>query len=167
MIFLPVGTPAPHFSLTAEVSKRLISLQSANHLLLLVFHSYQTAPIVGEVIRAVRDAYPNPDQVLVVGIADLRVVPRILRSTAKVYIKNAYNEAVKEVPPGQDPEEHIIILPDWNGSIFEAYEVPSTSKHVALVLINGAKVIAGSYIGIEAAQSALSLINGNAASNSG
>ncbi len=160
-MFLPDNTPAPSFSLKAEVSERPVNLRSTTATLLLVFHSYQTASVVAEVIRTVRNLYPSPDQVLIAGIADMRVVPRLLRGTAKALIKNAYNDAARQVPPGQDPADHIIILSDWNGALYEAYQAPLTNKQVALVLVNDDKVIAGSYFGTQPAQAALSLLAGS------
>ena len=157
--FLPAGTPAPPFSLKAEVSERPVNLASTLGALLLVFHSYQTAPAVGEIIRAVRGQYPDPDHLLIAGVADMRPVPRLLRSTAKAFIKSAYNEASREVPAGQDPAKHIIILADWDGILYEAYRTPRTDRQVALVLVDQPKPIAGTYFGAQPAQAALSLLD--------
>jgi hypothetical protein len=157
-VFLPDNTPAPSFSAKAQVSDRPVSLQSTAGPLLLVFHSYQTAPVVAEVIRGVRNIYPSHDRILIAGVADMRVVPRFLRGAAKTIIRNAYEEAAKQVPPGQDPADHIIILPDWNGVMFKAYRVPDTSEQVALVLINDSKMIQGSYQGAQPVQASLSLL---------
>ena len=157
-MFLPDNTPAPTFSLRAQVSDRLVTLKSATGALLLIFHSYQTAPDVAGVIRAVRVSYPSPDQVLIAGVADMRVVPRFLRGTAKTIIRNAYLEASKQIPAGQNPADHIIILADWNGAFNKAYRVPPTNRHVALVLINDAKLISGSYFGPQPEQAVLSLL---------
>jgi len=157
-IFLPDNTPAPPFSAKAQVSQRPVSLTAAKGKLLLIFHSYQTAPVAAGITRAVRERYHSPDQVLIASVADMRVVPRLLRSTAKAIIKNAYSEAAREVPAGQDPADHIIILADWSGAMFQAYRVPATSRQVALVLIDESKVIAGSYSGDQPEQAALSLL---------
>ena len=158
IMFLPDGKPAPPFSLKAVVSERTINPQNTTGALLLIFHSYQTALIVGEVIQAVREEYPRFDQVLIASVSDMRIVPRLLRGTAKKIMRNAYKEAAKQIPPGQDPADHIIILPDWNGVVFKAYRVPDTNRQVALVLINESKVIQGSYLGAQPAQVALSLL---------
>jgi hypothetical protein len=163
--FLNQGIPAPPFSLKAEVSERPVNLESAAGPLLLVYHSYQTVSTVAEVIRAVRQKYPLPEQTLIAGVADLRVVPRLLRGTAKAFIKSAYYEASKEVPAGQDPADHIVILADWDGALFEAYLVPRTDQQAALVLVSDAKTIAGSYFGSQPAQAALSLLDNLLLSN--
>jgi hypothetical protein len=84
---------------------------------------------------------------------------------AKAIIKNAYLEASGQVPTGQDPADHIIILADWSGALFEAYLVPATSQHVALVLIAESKVITGSYFGAQPEEAALSLLAKSRSSN--
>lgn len=157
-MLLPDNTPAPPFSAKAQVSQRPVSLSAATGELLLVFHSYQTALIAARITRAVKEVYPAPDQVMVVSVADMRVVPRLLRGTAKAIIKNAYLEASRQVPDGQDPADHILILADWTGALFEAYRVPPTNQHVALVLIDKAKVIAGNHFGAQPEDAALSLL---------
>ncbi len=157
-MFLPDGTPAPPFFMTAEVNGRAVDLQSQAGALLLIFLSYQTTAEVGNVTRAVREIYPSPDQVLIVGIADMRIVPRLLRGTAKAFIKSAYKEAASEVPAGEDPADHILILADWDGALYEAYRAPLTDGQVALVLVNDVKEISGSYYGAQAAQAALTLL---------
>ncbi len=157
-MFLPEESPAPPFSARAQVSQRPIDLNAAAGELLLLFHSYQTAPIAARLTRAVREHYPSPDQVLVVSVADMRIVPRLLRGTARRIIKNAYQEASQQVPAGQDPADHIIILADWSGALFKAYQVPPTSRQVALVLVDQTKAIAGNYLGAQPEQAALALL---------
>jgi hypothetical protein len=157
-MLLPDNTPAPPFSAKAQVSQRPISLATAAGKLLLIFHSYQTALVAARITRSIREVDPRPDQVLVVSVADMRAVPRLLRGTAKAIVKNAYLEASRQVPAGQDPADHIIILADWTGALFKAYRVPATDRHVALALIDESKVIAGSYFGAQPEEAALSLL---------
>ena len=159
MNFLSSGTPAPPFSMTAAVSNRPISLQNKADFLLLIFHSYQTANIVGDVIQAVREARPHPEDVLIAGVSDMRIVPRFLKGMAEKIIKNAYDEATRRVPAGQDPADHIIILPDWKGAVFTNYQVPDTSEEVALVFIGRTREILGSYMGPHPQKAALRLLD--------
>ena len=160
-MILADGTTAPPFSMKAEVSQRTVSLGDTPGKLLLIFNSYQTVDMVGKVIGAVRAAYPGADHVLIAAVSDMRIVPRLLRGAAKAFIKNAYNDAAKQIPSGEDPADHIIILADWNGALFDAYQVPATNKEVALVLIGAAKTIEGSYHGADAAETALALLAGD------
>ena len=157
-MFLPDNTPAPAFSFEAVGSGRPVTLQSTSGSILLVFHSYQTSASVATVIRTVREVYPRPNEVLVVGVADLRPVPRLLRGVVRGFIEDAYKDASKQIPDGQNPADHVIILADWNGALYKAYKVPLTNRQLALIAINNAKEIAGNYFGAQPAQAALSLL---------
>ncbi len=157
-MLLPVGSPAPHFSLTAIASNRQINPASATGLLLLIFHSYQTVDEARLIIRAVRESYPSPDQILIASVADMRIVPRLARGMAKRIMQNAYEEAKKEIPEGHEPSDHIIILPDWYGKVFDAYNVPNTSGEVALVIIYESQIVQGSYKGHEPVMAVLELL---------
>lgn len=165
MKFLPDGAPAPPFALQAVVSERPINLQNTNVPLLLVFHSYQTASQVGELIPAVREVYPHPEQALIASVADMRDVPRLFQGAAKKIMRSTYQQAAKQIPAGQNPADHIIILPDWQGNTFEAYHVPDTRSQLALVLIDPARTIHSSYQGPQPAQAAITLLAENRARN--
>lgn len=164
MSFLPAGNAAPPLSLTAISSKRPINLQNRADKLMLLFHGYQTAVLAGRVIQGVRESYPDPNQLLIASVADLRSVPRLLQGAAKKIMDDAYKQAATYVPASEDPADHIIILPDWKGSVFTAYQVPKINGQVALVLIDERRRVQGSYLGDEPLQGALALLNGRAGS---
>ena len=93
MSFLAAGSPAPDFSLTAVVSKRSISPSNIPGQLLLIFHGYQAAALVGQTIRNIRHVYPDPRQLLIASVADMRIVPRLLRGMAEKIMRDAYHQA--------------------------------------------------------------------------
>jgi hypothetical protein len=64
-------------------------------------------------------------------------------------MRDAYNQAAREVPDGYEVADHIIILPDWKGAAFKAYQVPQSHDQVALVLVDEAKMVQGNYLGKE------------------
>lgn len=158
MSFLPAGSPAPEFSLTAVTSKRTIDLQNEAARLMLLFHGYQTAVLAGSIVQTVRETYPDPDKLLIASVADLTIVPRLLHGAAKKIMGDAYNQAAAYVPDSEDPTDHIIILPDWKGSVFSAYQVPNNNGQVAVVLVDEKRLIQGSYAGEEPLQGALDLL---------
>jgi hypothetical protein len=90
----------------------------------------------------------------------MRIVPRLLRGMAEKIMRDAYHQAAAHVPADQDPADHIIILPDWQGRVFAAYQVPENKGQVALVLIDRAQQIQGSYLGQKPEEGALALLNG-------
>ena len=149
MTFLAPGSPAPDFSLTAVGSKRKISPLQASGKFLLFFHGYQTAMQVGAVIKALKVDYLDTDKVAMASVVDLRGIPRLIHPLAKSIMRDAYNQAAREVPNGYEVADHIIILPDWKGAAFKAYQVPQNHEQVALVLVDEAKMVQGSYLGKE------------------
>ena len=159
MSFLPAGSPAPDFSLTAVVSERTISPTNITGQLLLIFHGYQAAALVGRTIEAIRAVYPDPQQLLIASVADMRIVPRLLRGMAEKIMGDAYHQAAAHVPSGQEPADHIIILPDWQGRVFAAYQIPENKGQVALVLIDQDQLIQDTYLGHEPQEAALALLN--------
>ncbi len=160
MSFLATGSPAPDFSLRAVVSERSISPTNMPGQLLLIFHGYQAAALVGRTIQAIRGFYPDPQQLLIASVADMRIVPRLLRGMAEKIMRDAYHQAAARVPADQDPADHIIILPDWQGRVFAAYQIPENKGQVALVLIDQAQLIQGSYLGDKPQEAALTLLDG-------
>jgi hypothetical protein len=154
------GRTAPDFSLTAVVSKRQVTLQDGADQLLLIFHTYHTARLVGDTVKRVKRTNPDPDRLLVAAVTDLSSIPRLLHGVARKILSDAYQEAAQEVPPGEQVADHIVILPDWKGSVSKAYQVPKGNDKVAMVLIDQARLIQGTYVGQEPVEAALALLNG-------
>ncbi len=161
MPLLASGVKAPPFSLTAVVSDRAVTLQNSAERMLLMFHGYQTSRLVGEVVKGVRGSYPDAERLLVASVPDLSFLPRLMHPIANKIMRDAYQEAAALVPESEDPADHILILPDWKGSAFAAYQVPKSSEDVALVLIDQARRIQGTYVGGEPVGAALALLNGS------
>ena len=146
--FLPAGTPAPRFTVTAIQTGRVFRLADfAGRPVILIFAGYEVAGTVAEVHRALRREYPATSQVVTATVVDLRQVPRLLRGTAERLMGVAYQQAAREIPAGLDPADYLALLPDWGGKLFAAYRVPGGSRRLALVMIDAAGVVAHSYQG--------------------
>jgi hypothetical protein len=158
MPILTNGRPAPDFTLTAVVSERQVSPLQAPGKFLLFFHSYHTAMEVGAVVKELKAEYMDIDQVAMASVVDLRGIPRFIHPLAKKIMRDAYHQAAREVPDDHEVADHIIILPDWKGKAFKAYQVPASSDKVALVLIDEKKKVQGSYVGQKPLAGALQLL---------
>jgi hypothetical protein len=157
--FLPAGTPAPPFELTAAYTHRKFSPADCLGVpFLLVFISYATREMVRAISQSVRDRYPDADQVVVANLINLDFVPRLARSTAARMIDSELKEAVKQLPAGFHPHDHLILLLDWKGSVFKAYRVGHMNDEVALVMVDTQGLIVGSYQGSDPAGAALALV---------
>lgn len=157
--FFSAGQPAPDFELTAIKSGREISRKnSAGMVLGLVFHGRETVQAVVEINTAVRPLYPEPKPVVLVSVLDLSIVPRLLQRAVKPMLEQAYDQAARQIPAGYDPRDYVFLLPDWNGSVTKAFGVGHTDKTAALVVIDPAGRVAGSYQGPQPGPAALDLV---------
>lgn len=159
--FLPIGSPAPDFKLTAIYTRQVISLtRCAGTPLLLVFLSFETREQVRDISQAVRTAYPDSSQVVVVNVINLLFVPSFARRVAENRMESAIKQAIKEIPPPYSPAEYLILLPDWKGRLARAYGISNSGNQVALVMVNRQGIIQGHYQGEKPAQAAVELIAG-------
>ncbi len=62
-------------------------------------------------------------------------------------LNQAYDRATDELPPGVDPSEYVIILPDWGGRVSRAYGVGNTGRAAAIVVVDEDSNVADSYQG--------------------
>lgn len=158
--FLPIGSPAPAFELTAIHTRRVVNLAScAGTPLLLVFISFDTREQVRDISQAVRAVYPKISQVIVANLINLLFVPSIARKMAENRMEGAIKQAIKEIPAPYTPEEYLILLPDWKGSMARAYRISNSGSQVALVMLDGQGIIKGHYQGDDPAQAAVELIS--------
>jgi hypothetical protein len=157
--FLPAGQPAPDFSLTAIKSGREISRKSCAGLVLgLVFHGRETVHAVVEINTTVRPVYPDPKPVVLVSVVDLSVVPRLLHRAVKPVLEQAYDQAAREMPKGYNPADYVFLLPDWNGAVTKAFKAKHTDKAAAVVVLDAAGRVAGSYQGPQPGPATLDLV---------
>jgi peroxiredoxin len=150
---------APDFSLLAAGSGRRVALQGNDgRPVVLIFHLQGTAPTAREINRAVREHYPDPDEVFVASVIDLSIVPPLYWVTVSLILGQAYEQAAAELPPDTDPGDYIVILPDWGGQVSRAYGVRRTNRAAAIVIIDRDSNIAGSYQGERPVETVLEVL---------
>ena len=157
--FYPPGTRAPNFEITAVYTKRkFVFRECLGTPVLLVFFTESTQKQIREASDAVREKYPDPAQLIIANIADLRFVPSLTRRMAEGIMNNAVKAEIKEIPKQYDPAEYILLLPDWSARVAKGYQVEDVDKNVALIMIDADGIIQGSYQGDHPAEGALELI---------
>ncbi len=134
---------APDFSLLAAGSGRRVSPgELAGRKVVLIFHLQETAPTARALNRAIRERYPDPEDVFVASVIDLSIVPPFYWMTVGVVLSGAYEQAAGELPPGADPAEYVAILPDWGGRVSRDFGVRRTDRAAAIVVLDrGSKVV--------------------------
>jgi hypothetical protein len=156
---LKTGERAPHFSLLAAGSGRRVDTQNVvGRRVVLIFHLQGTAPTAREINRAVRIHYPDPEDVLVASVIDLSIVPPFYWMSVGLILGQAYDRAAEELPPGADPAEYVVILPDWGGLVSRRYDVGNTGRAAAMVVLDEEGSVAASYQGERPVETVLEVI---------
>lgn len=153
------GERAPDFDLLAAGSGRRVSLAGNDgRPAVLIFHLQGTAPTAREINRAVREHYPSPEEVLVVSIIDLSIVPPVYWITVGLILGQAYEQATAELPPDMNPAEYVVILPDWVGRVSRAYGARRTNRAAAIVVVDENSNVADFYQGERPVEAVLEML---------
>jgi hypothetical protein len=88
----------------------------------------------------------------------LRIVPRLLRTTATKIMESAYHQAASEVPAGFDPADQLILLPDWSGKVFNDYGIEEVNRFMRLLFIDPDGLVRDTYQGPDVIQKAYAMI---------
>ncbi len=128
---------APDFSLVAAGSGRRVSLRGlAGRKAVLIFHLQGTAPTAREINYAVRERYPDPEEVFVASVIDLSIVPPLYWMTVGLVLGSAYEQTAGELPPNIDPREYVAILPDWGGRVSRDFGARNTGRAAVIVVVD-------------------------------
>jgi hypothetical protein len=139
-------------------SKRKIDLRQTGVLTLLVCHGRETAAEATQVHVAVRQQYPQSSTLLAASLVDLKIVPRMFRGVAEAALREVHKQAVASLEEGMPPEEHIVILPDWDGSVTASLGLRNTSSAAGVILLDGEGNLLEVYQGADLAETTLSLL---------
>lgn len=148
----------PRITIKAAGSNRCIVLDQLGVPCVLIFHSHENGDTARRVNETVRDRYPFASDVVIASVADLKIVPRLMRGMVEKFLNNAYHEYSSQLPAGMPAEDYIIILPDWKGKLSKAVGVQETGKIAAVAVLSPEGEIAGVYQGENLDQVALNLL---------
>jgi hypothetical protein len=148
----------PPITITAVGSKARLTLNNLKRPALLLFLWQETEALGEDVRAAVREKYPEPAQVLIINLADLRGIPRLMHKIAEREFVKGYKRTVAKLPEGATPAHHVIILPDWKGEVADAVGVKDTHSTPAVAALNAAAEIVGVYQGLDLVDATLTLL---------
>lgn len=103
---------------------------------LLLFVDRHTAPAARDLVEQLRRRQPDHEALTVALVIDLHSVPKMLRGTAERFIESTYHEGAALIPAPYDPADHLILLPDWTGQLFDGYHIDRNSPGMAAVFID-------------------------------
>jgi len=139
----PSNPPAPAITLTAVGSGRRVALNAPGVLTVLICFTQETQSGIAPVEAAVRERWPSPKDVLVAHVVDLHKVPGLFRKVAEGILAGEHKKAVEGLIPGQDPYDHVVILPDWDGALAPALALDDLSKTLAVVVLDDCGCLLG------------------------
>lgn len=129
------GERAPEFEASAAGSGREITLASfSGRRAILMFHGSSGAGEAVRINRLVRQAGYTARELMVASVVDLSAVPLFTRAAVAGYLSGRYRAACAEVPPGAEPEEYVIILPDWSADVTVAFGASGAGSLEAFLL---------------------------------
>jgi hypothetical protein len=73
-------------------------------------------------------------------------------------MRESYDKASQSIPQGQNPQDYVIILPDWDGKATQGFGLGDTSKVVGLAVLDEKGGVVGTYQGSEPELNALKLL---------
>lgn len=97
--------------------------------------------------EAVRGRFPNARDVLIVDVVDLRSVPGMFRKIAESVLATEHKKAVEALADGLDPLDHVVVLPDWQGEVATAFNLPEPSKSVCGAVLSADGDVMGTWVG--------------------
>jgi hypothetical protein len=158
---------APAQTLVAIGSGRRLTLNRLSRPAVLLFLARETANDGAPVIARLREDYPLASEVIMASVVDLHIVPRLVRGVAESAMRMAYDKAVERFPnefnppqPGlvAEPEEYIIILPDWDAAVTRAFDMRNPAKIPGLAVLDRQGYVAGTQQGGDLVGEALALL---------
>ena len=120
--------------LTTVVTAREITLNAIGRPAVLVFHGQDTTAEAIAVNNAVRAVFPDPEEVLIASVIDLRQFPSMFHGMVKPELEKAYHKTAGKLPADADAEALVVLLPDWKGAAHDACGVQGSTREAAVVV---------------------------------
>jgi hypothetical protein len=155
---------APAMTLVAIGSGLRVTLNRLAKPAVLLFLARETANDGPPVNARLREVYPLASEVIMASVVDLHIVPRLVRGVAEAAMRLSYDKAVERFPlefkppePGTpvDPQEYILILPDWDAAVTRAFGMRNPARTPGVAVLDRHGVVVGSQQGGDLAESAL------------
>jgi hypothetical protein len=151
---------APDITLKSVVSNRQVNLRKPGAVLVLVMPTQATTEAVNPLRAALRERYPDPSQVVIASVVDLRQVPRLMRKMGESALANRYREVAAGLQPGQDPAQYVVMCPDWNGEVPGKLGLGELESEIGVAVIGADGTVAGTYRGLEPLGATADLVSG-------
>jgi hypothetical protein len=102
----------------------------------LLFHGRDNKGAARGIVQSVRNAYGDARAVVTVNIVDLSEFPRLVRRAVDADLDRAFDAEAANLRGDRDPESHIVIVADYDGSLTSAWDVAGADTVVNAVVLD-------------------------------
>jgi hypothetical protein len=148
----------PSVTLTAIGNNTPIDLQAIGKPTVLIFCTRETAGISEDICHKIDSKYQLISEVFVASVVNLEVVPWPFRFIAESAMRNVYHDLIARLPERLTDKDYIYILPDWDGSVTKAVDMPGVNRTAGIVVLDAAGTIVGTYQGDNPEEALLELL---------
>ena len=166
---MPIGqlpSVAPDFTLDHILGHPVSLSDFRGRRVAVVFGGRESAPQIEQGISKIRHVY-GPDELVIVGVSDLRAAPRAARILVKSQLKKAFEGAVKSQEadlravgkdPGPDAAKDVHMVMDWPGSVVDEYGLSGVDAEAAAVVVDPEGNVVGSGTGEQLGEEVLAVL---------
>lgn len=65
----------------------------------------------------------------------------MFRGIAEGIMRSEFDKAVRDLAPGEDAFDHVIVLPDWDGAFVKATGLSDVSKRLGIAVFEGSRLV--------------------------
>lgn len=160
-VLIAPGQWCPPFVLQATVSGKEISPAALKgKTAVLVLHGVKTSEAPKEVGKAVRAQHPGAD-VVVANIVNLKAMGGIWKRVAEAQVKATYEKMAGRLKEKGtlNPEEFVIICPDWENAVGPLFGAADTESAAAVVVLGPDGKVKGAAEGTGLGEKAVALVS--------
>lgn len=150
---------APSFFLTAIGAARVIGGPPGRITpLCLLFHGGAGAETAFQINASLRAIYPRVEQLQIASVVNLKHTPSYMRSAYEFDLSLIYQKTAQEIPLFCSPNDYVLILPDWEGKVTQAFAMDNRAYDIGLAVIVPPWQLFGTYIGAEPQKAAIDMV---------
>lgn len=150
--------PAPAVTLKAIGHGRQLTFNALGTAAVVIFVAQKSSDQPQPVVDAIREKYRDAGKVMIVNVADGRAFPKLIHKVAEQIMKQSYNSALESLEPGMNPEDYVLIAPDWDGKLLKPLGFDDVSNEIGIAVIDASGKVVGTYQGGDAPAQTMAMV---------
>ncbi len=130
-----------HPVLRAIGTDRVIDVSGLDVPAVMLCYAQATQDTASSIEAAIRARYPDAAALIVAHVIDLHGVPSMFRGIADGIMRGEFDKAVRELEQGQEAFDHVIILPDWDGSFVASTGLTDAGQRLGVAVFAAGELV--------------------------